>query len=57
MKFCKNMPYMYILKVKKFWVCAYLRLVSIEKKIKGDANLHPPPPGIGLSHRSGILDV
>ena len=31
MKFCKDVPYMYILKVKKFWVCACLRLDSIEK--------------------------
>ena len=37
------MPYMYILKVKKFWVCAYLRLDSIKENIEGDANLHHPP--------------
>ena len=42
-KFCKNMPYMYIIKVKKFWVCAYLRLGSIKENIEGDANLHHPP--------------
>ena len=37
------MPYMYKLKVKKFWVCAYLRLDSIKENIEGDANLHHPP--------------
>ena len=46
MKFYQNMPYMYILKVKKFWVCAYLRLDSIKENIEGDANLHPPPPPV-----------
>ena len=39
---------MYILKAKKFLVCAYLRLDSIKENIEGDANLHHPP-GIGLS--------
>ena len=37
------MPYMYTLKVKKFLVCAYLRLDSIKENIEGDANLHHPP--------------
>ena len=31
MKFCQNVPHMYILKVKKFRVSAYLRLDSIKK--------------------------
>ena len=43
MKFCQNVPYMYILKVKKFIVSAYLRLDSIKENIEGDANLHHPP--------------
>ena len=34
---------MYISKVKKFSVCACLRLDSIEENIEGDANLHHPP--------------
>ena len=38
------MPYMYTLKVKKFRVCAYLRLDSIKENIEGDANFHHPPP-------------
>ena len=42
MQFCNNMSCMYILKVKKFWVCAYLCLDSIEESIEGDANLHHP---------------
>ena len=42
MKFCKNMPYMYISKVKKFWGCAFLRLDSIKGNIVGAANLHHP---------------
>ena len=42
MKFCKDVPYMYILKVKKFWVCACLRLDSIEENIEGDATCIPP---------------
>ena len=55
MKFCQNMPYMYILKVKKFLVCAYLRIDSIKENIEGDANLHhPPTPVIGLIHPSLI---
>ena len=39
---------MYMLKVKKFWVCAYLRLDSVEENREGDANLSPPSPRIGL---------
>ena len=34
MEFCKNMQYMYIIKVKTFWVCAYLRLVSVKENIE-----------------------
>ena len=44
MKVLKNMPYMYMLKVKKFWVCAYLRLGTIKENIVGDANLHHLAP-------------
>ena len=44
MKFCKNMPYMYIIKVKSFeyvHICA-LAAGSIKENIEGDANLHHP---------------
>ena len=39
---------MYILKVNRFLVCAYLRLDCVEENIDGDTNLHQPPPGVGL---------
>ena len=32
-------------------MCAYLRLDSIKENIEGDANLHHPPPVIGLKKR------
>ena len=59
-EFCKNMPYLYILKVTKFWVCPFLRLVSIEENIEGDANLNHPPrnrvnPIIKIYIRWGII--
>ena len=43
MKCCKSMPYMYILKVNKFWVSAYLCLGSVEEIIESDANLYHSP--------------
>ena len=48
------MPYMYISKVKKFSVCACLRLDSIEENIEGDANLQHLPPEIGLNGLKGV---
>ena len=39
-----HVAYMYILKVRKCWVCVFLLLDSIEENIVSDANLNPPPP-------------
>ena len=35
-------------------MCAYLRLDSIKENIEGDANLHHPPPVIGLRDEAEI---
>ena len=43
MKFWKNVPYMYISKVNKFLVNAYLYHDNVEESIEGDATLHHPP--------------
>ena len=44
MKFSQNVLYMYMLKVKKFEECAFMRLYSVKQNIEGDENLHHPPP-------------
>ena len=49
MKFCQNVLYMYVLKVKKFQEWTWLRHYSVKQNIEGDANLHHPP-GIGLKN-------
>ena len=43
MKFCQNVLYMYMIKVKKFQECTCMRLYGGKQNIEGDAN--PPPPG------------
>ena len=43
MKFCQNVLYMYVLKVKKFQECTCLCLYVATQNIEGDENLHPPP--------------
>ena len=37
------MQYMYILRIKKLRVCAYLRFDIVEEDIEDDANLYHPP--------------
>ena len=44
MKFCQNVLYMYMLKVKEFQECACMRLYRVKQNIEGDANLHHPLP-------------
>ena len=41
-KLCQNVLYMYMLKVKKFQECAFMRLYSVKQSIEGDENLHHP---------------
>ena len=43
MIFFQNVLYMYILKVKKFQECAWMRLYNVKQNIEGNANLHHPP--------------
>ena len=39
---------MYVLKIKKFQLCACMHRDSVAENIEGDVNLHPLTPGLVL---------